>query len=289
MNYLKQVHQISIRQACKLLLLATSVYYYQPKRRDDDQIRDSLAELATVNTTWGFWMMFHRLRNLDYQWNHKRVYRVYKEMRLNLRRKHKKRLPARVKEPLLQPIFPNVTWSMDFVHDGLMQGRKFRSFNVIDDYNREALNLTIDTSISSKRVIRELDKLIAWRGKPDNLRVDNGPEFIATALTDWCQENGIALKFIQKGKPTQNAYVERFNRTFRQEVLDNYAFESLSQARRLASAWMWMYNNERPHSSLKYMTPRRFLLECGKLSAEFPTFQQDSNYNWKSLITNVPN
>ncbi len=210
-------------------------------------------------------------------------------MRLNLRRKYKKRLPARVKEPLLQPIFPNVTWSMDFMHDGLMQGRKFRSFNVIDDYNREALNLTIDTSISSRRVIRELDKLIAWRGKPDNLRVDNGPEFIAARLAEWCEKKGIVLKFIQKGKPTQNAYVERFNRTFRQEVLDNYAFESLSQARKLSSAWMWMYNNERPHSSLKYMTPRQFLLKYGKLSIEFPTFQQDSSYNWKSLITNVPN
>lgn len=128
-------------------------------------------------------------------------------MRLNLRRKYKKRLPARVKEPLLQPILPNVTWSMDFMHDGLIQGRKFRSFNVIDDYNREALSLTIDTSISSKRVIRELDKLVAWRGKPDNLRVDNGPEFIAKTLASWCEENKITLKFIQKGKPTQNAYV----------------------------------------------------------------------------------
>ena len=175
----------------------------------------------------------------------------------------------------------------DFMHDGLIQGRKFRSFNVIDDYNREALNLTIDTSISSKRVIRELGKLIVWRGKPDNLRVDNGPEFIAKALASWCEENKIMLKFIQKGKPTQNAYVERFNRTFRQEVLDSYAFDSLSQARKLSSAWMWMYNNERPHSSLKYMTPRQFLLKYGKLS-EFPTLQQDSNYNWKSLITNVP-
>lgn len=117
MSYLKRVHCISIRQACELVLLVPSVYYYKPKRKDDDQIRDRLAELATLNTTWGFWMrfpagMFHRLRNLDYQWNHKRVYRVYKEMKLNLRCKYKRRLPYRVKEPLLQPIFPNVTWSM---------------------------------------------------------------------------------------------------------------------------------------------------------------------------------
>jgi len=297
-GYFSKAHKISIRQACQLALLSVSVYYYQPKEKDDDLVRDRLSELAQLNNTWGFWMMFHRLRNLDYQWNHKRVYRIYKEMKLNLRRKYKKRLPSRIKEPLLQPIYPNVTWSMDFMHDGLIAGGKFRSFNVIDDYNREALNITIDTSITSRRVIRELDKLIEWRGKPDRLRVDNGPEFVADVLAQWSQGKGIELKFIQKGKPSQNGYVERFNRTFRQEVLDNYAFDSLSQARKLSSAWLWMYNNERPHKSLQYMTPRQFLLKYGKLDSfvgqgnsntEFPTFQQDHDNNWNSLILNVPN
>ena len=294
---MRTTHQASVRQACQLVDLKPSVYYYRPKRADDEPIRERLSELATLHSSWGFWMMYHRLRNLDYTWNHKRVYRVYTEMKLNLRRKYKQRLPSRIKEPLLQPIYPNVTWSMDFMHDGLAAGRKFRSFNVIDDFNREVLDITIDTSLNSKRVIRELDKLIAWRGKPDRLRVDNGPEFIAQVLQEWCEQQGIALKYIQKGKPSQNGYVERFNRTYREDVLDRYAFDSLNQVRKLTQAWMWVYNNERPHKSLQYMTPRTFLLKYGKqltdqkpeaVTVLFPTFQQDRNNNWKSLISTVP-
>lgn len=159
-------------------------------------------------------------------------------MKLNLRRKHKKRLPARVKEPLLQPIYPNVTWSMDFMEDTLSNGNRFRVFNVIDDFNREALNITLGTSITSKRVIRELEKLIEWRGIPQRLRVDNGPEFIARALQQWCddEKRKIDLKYIQKGKPSQNGYVERFNRTFREDVLDEYSFEFLADAQAFSSA-----------------------------------------------------
>jgi len=296
--YIRKVHQASLRQACSLVQIDLSVYYYRPKCKGDQTIRDRLSELAIAHSSWGFWMMFKRLRNLEHTWNHKRVYRIYTEMKLNLRRKYKKRLPCRPKEPLQQPLHPNLTWSMDFMHDGLLEGRTFRSFNVIDDFNREALNITIDTSINSKRVIRELEKLIEWRGKPAYLRVDNGPEFIAHSLHMWCESKAIGLKFIQKGKPSQNGYVERFNRTYRQEVLNSYAFESLAQVRRLTSAWIWMYNNERPHSSLQYMTPRQFLLKYGKLHLsgwpakrpflEFPTFQQDNNNNWNSLVLNVP-
>ncbi len=169
---------------------------------------------------------------------------------------------------------------MDFMHDSLVNGRKFRTFNVIDDYNREVLNITIDTSISSKRVIRELDQLLEWRGKPDVLRVDNGPEFIATALQEWCKDanRNIELRFIQKGKPSQNGYIERFNRTYREEVLDLYLFDSLEEVKQLTYAWMWTYNNERPHSSLADLPPTHFLLKYGKVS-DFPTFQQDNNNN----------
>ena len=242
-------------------------------------------------------MMHHYLRNLNYGWNHKRVYRIYTSMKLNLRRKHKKRLPMRIKEPLLQPLMPNVTWSMDFVHDGLFNGRPFRSFNVLDDFNREALNITIDRSLPSQRVIRELDKLIDWRGKPQKIRVDNGPEFIANAMEVWAGKNNIEMKFIQKGKPHQNGYIERFNRSYREEVLDAFAFENMRQAQLLTNAWIWIYNNERPHSSLKYHTPVSFLLKYGKLhntqnsSQEFTTFQQDNNINnkWKSLVLDATN
>lgn len=271
-----------------------SVFYYKPKLNTDHEVRDQLSRLAELHSRWGFWMMHHHLRLMNYHWNHKRVYRIYTDMKLNLRRKHKRRLPTRIQEPLLQPLAPNLTWSMDFMHDGLINGVKFRSFNVIDDFNREALNITLDTSLTSKRVIRELEKLIEWRGKPLKLRVDNGPEFIADAMENWTNANSIELKFIQKGKPHQNGYVERFNRSYREEVLDAFAFENIKQAQVLSHAWQWIYNNQRPHSSLKYHTPNSFLLKYGKLynpqlPTEFPTFQQDIKYQWKSLILDATN
>lgn len=290
MEYSQQEHSISVRQVCKLLGTHPSVYRYKPKVKDDEPIREQLQAMAERHSTWGFWMMYYRLRLLNYRDNHKRVYRIYTEMKLNLRRKHKRRLPARVKQPLLQPLHHNLTWSMDFIHDGLLGGKSFRAFNVIDDFNREILTITIDTSLTSKRVVRELNQIVEWRGKPERLRVDNGPEFIAQALQDWCG-NEIELTFIEKGKPQQNGYIERFNRTYREEVLDAFAFDNLHQARLLTQAWIWMYNNERPHSSLGYITPVQFLLKYGKLhhpqkaNAEFTTFQQnDDDCNWDSLI-----
>lgn len=293
-TYAKESFSISLRQACELFRISTSVFYYKAKRKDDDvQISEELLKLAESHRTWGFWMMYNRLRNLDYLWNHKRVYRIYTLMRLNLRCKRKKRIPARTKEPLLRPIHPNVTWSIDFMHDTLQDGRKIRSLNVIDDFNREALMVTVNNSLPAQRVITELDKLIQWRGKPDRIRVDNGPEFIAQKMKDWCQTNDIELTYIQPGKPTQNSLIERFNRTFREEVLDSYMFESARQMQNYVNAWVWVYNNERPHSSLGYLTPRGFLSKYGKLNIqnaeEFPTFQQDlyNNIEWKSLVLNV--
>jgi len=276
-----------------LFCISTSVYYYQVKLKDEDYvIMEQLSILADLHKTWGFWMMFHRLRKMQFSWNHKRVYRIYTQMRLNLRNKRKKRLPARVKEPLLRPIYPNVTWSIDFMHDTLGNGKTLRALNIIDDFNREILSISIDTSMPSRRVVHELEKVIDWRGKPDKIRVDNGPEFIAQLLKDWCNDNAIELAHIQPGKPTQNSLIERFNRTFRQEVLDCFMFDSLKEIRMFAQAWMWMYNNERPHSALNHLTPNEFLLKYGKLNVkdprEFPTFQQDkNNSNWKSLILNV--
>lgn len=254
-------------------------------------MRDKLCELAELHSRWGFWMMHHHLRLIKHSWNHKKVYRIYTEMKLNLRRKHKKRLPLRVKEPLLQPLYPNVTWSMDFMHDGLINGKSFRSFNVIDDFNREGLNITLDTSLTSSRVIRELERLIEWRGKPERIRVDNGPEFIAHAMEEWAKNNDIILKFIEKGKPNQNGFIERFNRSYREEVLDNFAFESIKQAQTISHAWIWIYNNERPHSSLNYLTPTDFLLKHGKIDQTkgFPTFQKDERFKWNTLILNDTN
>ena len=212
-------------------------------------------------------------------------------MKLNLRSKRKKRLPVRIKQPLVRPIYPNVTWSMDFMHDNLENGKSVRTLNIIDDFNREILNITIDSSLPSSKVIFQLEQLIEWRGKPEKIRVDNGPEFIAQKMKRYCREKNIELGFIQPRKPTQNSLIERFNRTFRTEFLSVYLFENLKQMRNHAELWMWMYNNERPHSALQYLTPRDFLLKYGKLSqpnpAEFPTFQQNFNSdNNKILIKN---
>ena len=135
--------------------------------------------------------MYHRLRKLRYLWNHKRVYRVYTSMRLNLRNKRKRRLPARVKAPLLRPIYPNVTWRLDFMHDTLANGKTLRTLNIIDDFNREVLSITVDTSLPSQRVIRELETLAEWRGRPDTIRSDNGPEFISEELSQWCKKVGL--------------------------------------------------------------------------------------------------
>src|SRR5690606_31928618 len=135
---------------------------------------------------------------------------------------------------------------------------------VIDDFSREALSITVDTSLPAQRVIRELEKLLEWRGKPEKIRSDNGPEFVAEAMRGWCEQNNIQWEFIQPGKPTQNSLIERFNRTFRQDVLDSYMFDSLPEIRKYAEAWAWMYHNERPHSSLGQLTPTEFLLKYGK-------------------------
>ena len=266
-----------------------SVYYYKPKPNEDHVVRESLSELAQIHNRWGLWMMHSRLRALNHLWNHKRVYRIYTEMGLNLRRKHKKRLPARVMEPLLWPINPNITWSMDFVHDTLSNGVSFRTLNVIDDHNREGLLMAMDTSLTSKRVIRELDQLIAWRGAPKKIRVDNGPEFIAEKLAVWAKERSIEMKFIEKGKPYQNGYMERYNRSFREEVLDPYSFTQIQEAKVMGHAWLWMYNNERPHSSLGYKSPVRFLNDRLEGCGAFPTFIQNRQYDWKSLVLNVTN
>jgi putative transposase len=246
---------------------------------------DRLRALAVEHPRWGLRKIHAKLRAENVPINRKRTRRLYRMLGLHLRRKHKRRLPARVKEPMLLPIAPNITWSMDFMHDALAKGRKFRTLNVMDDHNREALCIAVELSITSMRVIRELEQLIDWRGKPERIRVDNGPEFIAHALELWADHQGIQLLFIQKGKPMQNGLIERFNRTYREEVLDANMFEALSQVKETTKRWMWIYNNERPHESLQNLTPRAFLLKRGQLSsarstaADLPTFQQDIDTN----------
>lgn len=244
--------------ACKTFTLSRCAFYYQPKLADDSRIIEALTELAHKHPRYGFRKLFKCLRLLGHKWNHKRVYRVYCDLKLNLRSKTKKRLPNRAPKPLMVPSSSNQCWSMDFMHDTLKCGRTFRTFNVIDDHNRELLAIEIDTGISGRRVTRVLDRIAEYRGYPKRLRQDNGPEFISKALADWAQEHDVMLDFIEPGKPTQNAFIERFNRTYRNEVLDCYLFSTLAQVRELTENWIEEYNYQRPHESLNDLPPKLY-------------------------------
>lgn len=227
--YAIEAHGLSTRHACRLLNLSRSVYGYRPKRPDDGEIIEQLLQIAERKPRWGFGKMLGLMRHQGHRWNHKRVQRVYRELKLNLRVKPKKRLPGRQPTPLAQPESSNDSWSVDFMSDSLQSGRTFRTFNVMDDFNREALAIEVDTSIPSGRVVRVLDTIAAWRGYPRRLRSDNGPELVSQLLETWADKHGVLLDFIEPGKPAQNAYIERFNRTYREDVLDFYLFNLNSE------------------------------------------------------------
>jgi len=208
-----------------------------------------LLELAQGRPEQGFGKLFKRLRRLGHKWNHKRVYRVYCSLKLNKRRKGKKRLPTRCPAPLVVSAAMNECWSADFTSDALWGGRRFRTFNVVDDFN-----------LPAARVVRTLEWIAALRGYPLKLRLDNGPEFISVKLADWAEQHGVTLEFIKPGKPMQNGFIERFNRSYREAVLDMFVFQGLSEVREQTEKWMKEYNEERPHESLGHMTPREYLL-----------------------------
>jgi putative transposase len=253
-----EVHGVSQRQACKAVSLPRTTHQYKPKGRDDGPVIVELNKLVEKHPAIGFWQSYYRLRRAGFAWNHKRLYRVYTALHLNIRRRSKKRLPARVKQSLFQPVKPNEVWSVDFMNDSLWDGRRYRLLNVVDDFNREILAIEADTSLPTARLIRVLEYLREFRGLPETIRVDNGPEFISQSLDVWCRENKIRLVFIQPGKPMQNAFVERFNGNIRRELLNAYVFRSLSEVREKAQEWMEDYNCSRPHQALGYVPPAEY-------------------------------
>lgn len=252
---------VSIRVACWLFSISETCYRYQLKLNNENAIiADWLLRLTQNNRNWGFGLCFLYLRNVKgFKWNHKRVYRIYRDLELNLRIKPKKRLIREKPDSLSVPQSINECWSMDFMHDQLHSGRSYRLFNVIDDFNREGLVIEVDFSLPAERVIRALDQVIEWRGKPLHIRCDNGPEYISHLLAQWAEKHKITLLFIQPGNPQQNAYVERYNRTVRYDWLNQYLFCTIEEVQDMATKWLWSYNNERPNTAIGGIPPRQKL------------------------------
>jgi putative transposase len=245
--------------------------YYYKSQKDDTEVIEVLQDLAFKHPTYGFRKLYAYIRRSGKQWNHKKIYRVYKLLKLNRKRKGKRRLPSRVKQPLVKQEQINQSWSMDFMSDSMVGGRRFRTFNLIDDCTREVLAIEIDTSLSSKRIIRTLERVILDRGKPNIIRTDNGPEFTSKDLELWARDHEIKIQFIQPGRPMQNGYIERFNRIYRESILDAYLFFELDQVRTLTEEWMDEYNLRRPHASLGNLTPNEWKMK--QLKPELSTFK----------------
>ncbi len=270
--FMFQEHGLSVRAACKALSLSRTVFKYQPDTNKDQPVIEALLALVDRYPRYGFGKLFPLIRRQGHHWNHKRVYRIYCSLGLNIRRKGKKRLPNRCPEPLKVPECINQCWSADFMSDALWYGRRFRTFNVVDDFNREILSIDIDINLQARRVIRTLDRIALWRGYPVKLRIDNGPEWTSVLMAEWAETNGVTLEFIKPGKPMQNAFIERFNRTYRDEVLDMYIFRHLSEVRNITEQWITEYNEQRPHDSLGTLTPREYMINNNKAS--------DSTITW---------
>jgi putative transposase len=231
---------VCIGVACQEFGISQSCYHYERKLDDENaEVANWLLRLTDNHRSWGFGLCYLYLRNARrFTWSHKRVYRTYKKLELNLRIKPRKRLVREKPEALTVPQGINQMWSIDFMHDQLHNGRTFWLLNVIDDFNREAIGMEVDVSLPSERVIPELKQIISWRGKPQVIRCDNGPEYISGAIQNWASEWGIRLEYIQPSNLQQNAHVEQFNRTRRYERLSQYYWHDLAELQDFATKWM---------------------------------------------------
>ena len=254
-------HRLSRVKACKLAGVSRAALYRERAdwAKRDTPVVQALNEVVEHHGRWGFWKCFHRLRDQGHVWNHKKVHRVYCSMKLNLPRRAKKRVFTRERMPLLVPTAINQMWALDFMHDTLYDGRKFRLLNVIDEANREALRMECGSSFPARRLVRVMDELIDFYGKPRAIRMDNGPEMTSDLFVTWAKELGIELRYIQPGKPNQNAYVERFNKSVRTEVLNAWLFNSLEHAQEVIEDWREDYNGIRGHESLGNRPPAAYL------------------------------
>lgn len=255
---LKQAWQLSERRACGLMSISVSVLRYQARPDRNDELRERVTTLAQERRRFGYRRIHILLEREGWAVNVKRTYRLYREAGLAVRQRRRKRIGLTERIALSLPSQPNDTWSMDFVHDGLADGRRIRCLTIVDDYTKETLAIEVDTSLSGLRVARVLDRIALHRPLPRRLRVDHGPEFTGLVMDAWAAQRGVKLAFTQPGKPTQNAYVESFNGKFRDECLNDNWFTSLREARILIELWRQDYNQVRPHSSLENLTPCEF-------------------------------
>jgi putative transposase len=264
-------YRLSERTACKLLDVDRSTYRYEPRPDCNAELRDDLVKLARQKPRYGYRRLHALLSRRGYEINVKRVYRLYVEERLMVRRRKRKRLVReRTAEPRLTGA--NQEWAMDFIVDGLSTGRMVRILSVVDAYTRECLALEADTSLGSGRVTRVLERLIAERGRPENVRSDNGPEFTSRRMLAWSEDWKIGLVHIQPGRPMQNGHVESFHGRLRDECLNASWFRTLNDVRQTLEQWREEYNCERPHSALAYRTPQEFsiALACGDVESKQP-------------------
>ena len=256
--HLKEVFQFSERRACVIVGLCRSSCRYQAKPKNDNEIRRRLRELAEQRRKFGAPRLHTMLRREGHLINHKRTERIYREEGLSLRLKKRKKRISHLRVVMDKPERINQHWSMDFVSDSLYNGRRFRVLTVVDDLSRECPALEVDHSLPGQRVTKVLDRIAMTRGLPEVITVDNGPEFISKALDLWAYQNSVKLRFIQPGKPVQNAYIESFNGKFRDECLNDNVFVNLHSAQKIIETWRQDYNLERPHSSLNGMAPTEF-------------------------------
>jgi putative transposase len=251
-------HGVSERRACAILQVDRSSVRYKNIRGDDADLREAIKKEAAKRRRFGYRRLAVMLARQGIHMNLKKLRRLYREERLQVRKRGGRKRALGTRKPIVVPDRVNERWSLDFVSDAFTDGRRFRVLAVIDDFSRECLALVTDTSLSGYRVTRELDELIRQRGRPTTIVSDNGTEFTSMAILKWCQETGIGWHYIAPGKPMQNGFVESFNGSFRDECLNETLFSSLAQARAEIKAWKDDYNAERPHSSLGNLTPNEY-------------------------------
>ena len=263
MAYLCEVHGVSQRRACEVLNVDRSSVRYKSVRPDDAHLRAAMKKVAAERRRFGYRRIHVMLERQGVYMNQKKLRRLYREEKLQVRKRGGRKRALGTRRPMVLPNRANERWSLDFVSDAFTDGRRFRVLAVVDDYSRECLALVADTSLSGLRLARELDVIIRQRGKPRTIVSDNGTEMTSMAVLEWCQKTGVEWHYIAPGKPQQNGFIESFNGSFRDECLNETLFSSLSQARIQITEWKEDYNSQRPHSSLGNITPNEFAMKMG--------------------------